>query len=212
MSETFWPTVPPAGTITKPGPKTQKAPIAEWDEDSLVLGIETSCDETSASVVKGGREILSNVIVSQGELHGEYGGIVPEIAARSHVEALTPAIGEAWKAILLRRPRWRASQISAIPPVASFARRCGSSARTPGWSNTMRHGAWSSSRLTPTGRKVRASERPPECASITWRQASSSSRAIPMTSCSARLKAAIFCCSMVRSTARSLSRAIAACS
>ena len=61
----------------------------------LVLGLETSCDETSASVVRGGRQILSNVIVSQGELHGEYGGIVPEIAARSHVEALTPAIGEA---------------------------------------------------------------------------------------------------------------------
>jgi N6-L-threonylcarbamoyladenine synthase len=93
--ETFWPNEPPADTITAPGPRTQKAPLAEWDEDSLVLGIETSCDETSAAVVKGGREILSNVIVSQGELHGEYGGIVPEIAARSHVEALTPAIGEA---------------------------------------------------------------------------------------------------------------------
>ncbi|MBK5229072.1 MAG: tRNA (adenosine(37)-N6)-threonylcarbamoyltransferase complex transferase subunit TsaD [Actinobacteria bacterium] len=65
------------------------------DEDTLVLGIETSCDETSASVVKGGREILSNVIVSQVDLHGEYGGIVPEIASRAHVEALTPAIGEA---------------------------------------------------------------------------------------------------------------------
>ena len=95
MSETFWPTVTPADTITAPEPRTQRAPLAEWDEDSLVLGIETSCDETSAAVVKGGREILANVIVSQGELHGEYGGIVPEIAARSHVEALTPAIGEA---------------------------------------------------------------------------------------------------------------------
>lgn len=61
----------------------------------VVLGIETSCDETSAAVVKGGRQILSNVIVSQGELHGEYGGIVPEVAARAHVEALSPAIGEA---------------------------------------------------------------------------------------------------------------------
>ena len=95
MSETYWPHEPPAGTITAEQPLTKKAPIADWDEDSLVLGIETSCDETSAAVVKGGREILSNVIVSQGELHGEYGGIVPEIAARSHVEALTPAIGDA---------------------------------------------------------------------------------------------------------------------
>jgi N6-L-threonylcarbamoyladenine synthase len=83
----------PVMTAVEPYSKRQK--IEEWDEDSLVLGIETSCDETSAAVVRGGRTILSNIIVSQGELHGEYGGIVPEIAARQHVEALTPAIGEA---------------------------------------------------------------------------------------------------------------------
>ncbi|HWC13647.1 MAG TPA: tRNA (adenosine(37)-N6)-threonylcarbamoyltransferase complex transferase subunit TsaD [Actinomycetota bacterium] len=82
-------------TATLPRPETKQKPLQEWDEETLVLGIETSCDETSASVVKGGRTILSNVIVSQTELHGEYGGIVPEIAARSHVEALSPAIGEA---------------------------------------------------------------------------------------------------------------------
>jgi N6-L-threonylcarbamoyladenine synthase len=82
-------------TATIPRPETKEKRIQEWDEETLILGIETSCDETSAAVVKGGRTILSNVIVSQTELHGEYGGIVPEIAARSHVEALTPAIGEA---------------------------------------------------------------------------------------------------------------------
>jgi N6-L-threonylcarbamoyladenine synthase len=60
-----------------------------------VLGIETSCDETSAAVVQGGRTILSNVIASQGELHTEYGGIVPEIASRAHIEALTPVIRRA---------------------------------------------------------------------------------------------------------------------
>jgi N6-L-threonylcarbamoyladenine synthase len=80
---------------TAPAPETRELPLGDWDEDALVLGIETSCDETSAAVVKGSREILSNVIVSQERLHGEYGGIVPEIAARAHVEALTPAIGEA---------------------------------------------------------------------------------------------------------------------
>ncbi|MDQ3957651.1 MAG: tRNA (adenosine(37)-N6)-threonylcarbamoyltransferase complex transferase subunit TsaD [Actinomycetota bacterium] len=85
MSETLW----------APEVAVAKKPVGEWDEETLVLGIETSCDETSAAVVKGGREILSNVIVSQGELHGEYGGIVPEVAARAHVEALSPAIGEA---------------------------------------------------------------------------------------------------------------------
>lgn len=81
--------------LTTPGTASEQLPLEEWDEDTLILGIETSCDETSAAVVKGGREILSNVIISQGELHGEYGGIVPEIAARAHVEALTPVIGEA---------------------------------------------------------------------------------------------------------------------
>ncbi len=86
MGETLW--ASPAAAIAK-------KPVGEWDEDTLVLGIETSCDETSAAVVKGGTDILSNVIVSQGELHGEYGGIVPEVAARAHVEALSPAIGEA---------------------------------------------------------------------------------------------------------------------
>ena len=86
MSETTW---------AVPQPQTVEQPVGEWDDKTLVLGIETSCDETSAAVVRGGREILANVIVSQGELHGEYGGIVPEIAARAHVEALTPAIAEA---------------------------------------------------------------------------------------------------------------------
>jgi N6-L-threonylcarbamoyladenine synthase len=84
-----------ADSLTIPVPETKKQTISDWGEDSLILGIETSCDETSASVVKGGRKILSNIIVSQAELHGEYGGIVPEIAARKHVEALTPAIGDA---------------------------------------------------------------------------------------------------------------------
>ncbi|HEY7873520.1 MAG TPA: tRNA (adenosine(37)-N6)-threonylcarbamoyltransferase complex transferase subunit TsaD [Actinomycetota bacterium] len=86
MSDTTW---------AVPQPQVIEERVGEWDDKTLVLGIETSCDETSAAVVKGGREILSNVIVSQGELHGEYGGIVPEIAARAHLEALTPAIAEA---------------------------------------------------------------------------------------------------------------------
>ena len=78
-----------------PAARARRKPYEEWDDETLVLGIETSCDETSAAVVKGGREILSNVIASQTELHREYGGIVPEIASRAHIEALTPAIAEA---------------------------------------------------------------------------------------------------------------------
>ena len=84
-----------SGVLTDPETAVEQQPATAWDEDSLVLGIETSCDETSAAVVRGGRQILSNVIASQTELHGEYGGIVPEIAARAQVEALSPAIQEA---------------------------------------------------------------------------------------------------------------------
>jgi len=61
----------------------------------MILGIETSCDETASAVVRSGREVLSNVVYSQVALHGPYGGVVPEIACRSHVEALPGIVGEA---------------------------------------------------------------------------------------------------------------------
>lgn len=64
-------------------------------EDIIVLGIETSCDETSASIVKNGREILSNIISSQIDVHQKYGGVVPEIASRKHVELIMPVINQA---------------------------------------------------------------------------------------------------------------------
>lgn len=64
-------------------------------DDVYVLGIETSCDETSAAVVKNGRIILSNVISSQVELHSKYGGVVPEIASRRHLELIIPVIDQA---------------------------------------------------------------------------------------------------------------------
>jgi len=60
-----------------------------------VLGIETSCDETSAAVVVDGRRVLSNVIASQIEIHQVYGGVVPEIAARKHVDCISYIVGEA---------------------------------------------------------------------------------------------------------------------
>lgn len=63
--------------------------------DKIILGIETSCDETSASVVKNGREVLSNVISSQVDLHQKYGGVVPEIASRKHVELIIPVVNQA---------------------------------------------------------------------------------------------------------------------
>ncbi|HEY4745259.1 MAG TPA: tRNA (adenosine(37)-N6)-threonylcarbamoyltransferase complex transferase subunit TsaD, partial [Desulfuromonadaceae bacterium] len=61
----------------------------------LLLAIETSCDETAAAVVRDGREIRSSVISSQVAIHAEYGGVVPEIASRKHLEMITPVIGQA---------------------------------------------------------------------------------------------------------------------
>src|SRR5690348_8971272 len=60
-----------------------------------VLGLETSCDETSAAVVRDGREILSNIVASQADLHARWGGVVPEVASRKHVERALPVIHEA---------------------------------------------------------------------------------------------------------------------
>jgi len=63
----------------------------------IVLGIESSCDETSAALVKDGEELLSVVVATSMDLHAQYGGVVPEIAARSHIEAIIPVINEAIK-------------------------------------------------------------------------------------------------------------------
>jgi N6-L-threonylcarbamoyladenine synthase len=61
----------------------------------IVLGIESSCDETAAAVVKDGKKLLSNVVASSMDLHAKYGGVIPEIAARSHIEAIIPVITQA---------------------------------------------------------------------------------------------------------------------
>ena len=62
-----------------------------------VLGIETSCDETAAAVVEDGYKLLSNVVASSMDIHAKYGGVIPEIAARSHIEAINPVIADALK-------------------------------------------------------------------------------------------------------------------
>ena len=61
----------------------------------IVLGIETSCDETAAAVLDGGRKILSSVVASQDDVHGPYGGVVPELASRRHLEVIVPVIRRA---------------------------------------------------------------------------------------------------------------------
>ena len=62
------------------------------DDDALVLGIETSCDETAAALVLGGRDVVSSVVSSQVDLHASFGGVVPEVASRAHLELLGPVV------------------------------------------------------------------------------------------------------------------------
>ena len=66
-------------------------------KDIYTLGIESSCDETASAVVKNGREVLSNVIHSQIDIHEQFGGVVPEIASRNHVDAISKVVQEAIK-------------------------------------------------------------------------------------------------------------------
>ena len=64
-------------------------------KETLILGIESSCDETAASVVRDGKVVLSNVVASQADIHSKFGGVVPEVASRYHVETITVVIDEA---------------------------------------------------------------------------------------------------------------------
>jgi N6-L-threonylcarbamoyladenine synthase len=75
----------------------------------LILAIETSCDETSATVVRDGKEVLSSIIASQIEFHKKYGGIVPEVASRKHIEVINPVIQES-----LEKAKVKFKDLSAI--------------------------------------------------------------------------------------------------
>ena len=75
------------------------------------LGIESSCDETSVAIVKNGREVLSNVIDTQIPIHEKYGGVVPEIASRNHIEAISRVMKKA-----LKDANIKLEQIDAITP------------------------------------------------------------------------------------------------
>lgn len=67
------------------------------NNDSIIMALESSCDETACAIVKGGREVLANVVASQIKIHEAYGGVIPEIAAREHLEAVNVVIEEAFK-------------------------------------------------------------------------------------------------------------------
>jgi len=75
----------------------------------LILGIDTSCDDTSAAVVEDGRKIVSNIVSNQSEIHTKYGGIVPELASRRHIEMILPVVEEA-----LRQAAVTLADLSAI--------------------------------------------------------------------------------------------------
>ncbi|MEM9775548.1 MAG: tRNA (adenosine(37)-N6)-threonylcarbamoyltransferase complex transferase subunit TsaD, partial [Chloroflexota bacterium] len=62
---------------------------------SIIFSIETSCDETSAAVIRDGREILGHAVASQEAIHAKYGGVFPEVASRKHIEVIRPIVGEA---------------------------------------------------------------------------------------------------------------------
>lgn len=74
----------------------KEVPIGEG-ADNLIMAIESSCDETACAIVKNGREVLSNVVASQIKTHAKYGGVIPEIAAREHLESINPVIMEAFE-------------------------------------------------------------------------------------------------------------------
>ena len=67
------------------------------DENSLIMALESSCDETACAIVKGGREVLANVVASQIKIHEEFGGVIPEIAAREHLEAVNVVVEETFR-------------------------------------------------------------------------------------------------------------------
>jgi N6-L-threonylcarbamoyladenine synthase len=69
----------------------------EINDNSIIMALESSCDETACAIVKGGRQVLANVVASQIKIHEEFGGVIPEIAAREHLEAVNVVVSEAFK-------------------------------------------------------------------------------------------------------------------
>ncbi len=84
----------------------------------LILGIESSCDETAAAVVRNGREVLSNVVASQMEMHSLYGGVVPELASREHLRNIVPVVREALRAANVTAEELDAVAVTSGPGLA----------------------------------------------------------------------------------------------
>lgn len=107
-------------------------------KDIITLGIESSCDETAASIVKNGREVLSNVIDTQIPIHEKYGGVVPEIASRNHIEAISRVVSKAisdanieYKNIDAITPTYGPGLVGALLVGLSYAKALGFSINKP---------------------------------------------------------------------------------
>lgn len=85
----MWGDLPSAGGFRRVEPTPPR------DEDALLLAIETSCDETAAAIMRGGRQLVANVVATQIDFHARFGGVVPEIASRKHTEAVVGVVDEA---------------------------------------------------------------------------------------------------------------------
>ena len=81
----------------------------------LILGIDTSCDDTSAAIVEDGSRIISNVVSNQDEIHKKYGGIVPELASRRHIELIWPVVSEAMNMAGVRQEDLSAIAVTGGP-------------------------------------------------------------------------------------------------
>jgi N6-L-threonylcarbamoyladenine synthase len=90
-------------------------PTGTQSRESLILGIESSCDETAAAVVAGGKRILSSVVASQVDIHRKYGGVVPELASREHLRRIVPVVREAIERAGIKLPEVDAIAVTRGP-------------------------------------------------------------------------------------------------
>src|SRR5690625_4999269 len=97
--------------------------------DIYMLGIETSCDETAVAIVKNGTEIVSNVVASQIDSHKRFGGVVPEIASRHHVEQITIVLEEAFNKANLSWDEIDAISVTEGPGLVGALLICGNAAK-----------------------------------------------------------------------------------
>ncbi len=92
--------------------------ISPHARTGLILGIESSCDETAAAVVRGGHEVMSNIVASQMEMHALYGGVVPELASREHLRNIVPVVREALRQAYVLPQELDAVAVTAGPGLA----------------------------------------------------------------------------------------------